>query len=191
VHGVNIITESCPATEECPEPRRWRAFDGMSIELEVGELLAAFVRALKPNTIIETGTHRGIAATYMGRALRENGSGHLVTCEIDRALANEAIERIRNEGLEKQVFVECISSLELLIPTKIDMLFIDSEPSIRIDEFHRFKHALTRDSLLLFHDTATGLWREFRERVLKELRGEIEVVLLPTPRGLAVCQLKR
>lgn len=42
-------------------------------------LLHWLIRELKPETVVETGTHRGLATLYMAQALEENGKGHLHT----------------------------------------------------------------------------------------------------------------
>jgi len=42
-------------------------------------LLHWLIRETKPMTIVETGTHRGLATLYMAAAVKENGFGHITT----------------------------------------------------------------------------------------------------------------
>jgi predicted O-methyltransferase YrrM len=41
--------------------------------------LYGLIRAMKPNIVVETGTHRGKTALYMAHALFDNAKGHLHT----------------------------------------------------------------------------------------------------------------
>lgn len=43
----------------------------------------AFVRALRPEFVVETGTNRGLGSAVIAAALLKNGSGTLATCDID------------------------------------------------------------------------------------------------------------
>lgn len=44
-------------------------------------LLYWLIRDLKPQNVIETGTHRGLTSLYMAHALFDNQLGHLTTCD--------------------------------------------------------------------------------------------------------------
>ena len=44
-------------------------------------LLYWLIRELKPEIVVETGTHRGLTTLYMLAALYDNGKGHLHTCD--------------------------------------------------------------------------------------------------------------
>ena len=43
----------------------------------------AFVRALRPEFVVETGTNRGLGSAVIAAALLKNGRGTLATCDID------------------------------------------------------------------------------------------------------------
>ena len=57
-------------------------FNSGGVEVEVAELLYSLVRSIKPNRIVETGTHLGISSLYMALAARENNKGKVITYEI-------------------------------------------------------------------------------------------------------------
>lgn len=80
---------------DCPHPEWWHAADVDSTEIEVSELVAAFVRALQPQVVVETGTAWGQTAELAGRALARNRHGHLWTLEPDRLRADHARARCR------------------------------------------------------------------------------------------------
>ena len=69
-------------------------WDDMAVEAEVAQLLYAFVRVLKPEVVVESGTGRGYAAAALASALADNGHGHLTTFEPSTELAAFAAERL-------------------------------------------------------------------------------------------------
>jgi hypothetical protein len=64
---------------DCPHPEYWHSTDSDSTEIEVTELVAAFVRAPQPETVLETGSAFGQTAEAIRRTLAANGHGRLVT----------------------------------------------------------------------------------------------------------------
>lgn len=75
-----------------PEPTNaeFKMYNTGGVEQEVGEFLYGLVRILKPNHVLETGTHKGIASSYMGSALKENTKGKLTTVEYEQTHYTEA-----------------------------------------------------------------------------------------------------
>src|SRR6201995_3512736 len=49
---------------------------------ESGRLLYALVRATRPNTVVEFGMSFGISAIHLASAVRDNGSGRVVSTEL-------------------------------------------------------------------------------------------------------------
>src|SRR5262250_1709412 len=66
--------------------RTWTASDVWASEDEVYDFLYGLVRLFKPKVILETGTYKGGAAKAMALAAKENGIGHVISCDIDAAL---------------------------------------------------------------------------------------------------------
>ena len=163
-------------------------FDGWTAELETIEFLYALIRLVKPRFVLETGTWHGMAALAMGRGLRDNGRGVLVSIEIDRESHAVAERRIRNSGLENHVQLLCRSSLDFVPNQAIDLVLFDSELSLRASEFTHYQPYLASGALVLFHDTSSS--HKVVAAAVNELLadGILEGFLLPTPRGLAVCR---
>jgi predicted O-methyltransferase YrrM len=82
-----------------PNKPGYSSFNNAGIEVETGEFLYSFVRMLKPNRVLETGTHIGVGAAYMGTALKDNGQGMLHTVEFIPELRERAVKRIKDLGL--------------------------------------------------------------------------------------------
>jgi len=74
--------------------------DGAAMTREEGELLYAVVRSIKPSVCVETGTHKGLSASYIAQALKDNGFGFLNTCDpFDIYEAKQNLQQF--EGITK------------------------------------------------------------------------------------------
>jgi len=128
---------------------------GWAVELEVGELLHAIVRTLKPSLIVETGTHKGFSALMMAKALQQNGSGHIHTVDMEDHGTKELFKRF---GLSSVATFYKMMSVNLIrmMPKdrKIDFLWLDadhSEESV-LAEIEAALHFFKPGSYVGFHD---------------------------------------
>lgn len=183
-----LLPEYHRATPECPKPERWHMYDSMTAEAEVLEFLRTLVTTIKPNLIVETGSFLGVSTVWMAEGLRQNGFGRIVSCEFDPVVFAKAQEKVAASGLAQWIDLRNGSSLELDVPGQIDLLFSDSDLDVREQEVRRFLPQISPNGLILMHDASShpGTVRDAALRL--EAQGLISVVLLPTPRGLAVAQ---
>lgn len=135
---------------DCAHPERWHATDAQSTEVEVTELVAAFVRALQPDYVVETGTCFGQTAEAIGKALQANGQGRLVSLEVEPARVQHATARC--EGLPVQILQ--LPSLTFEPEELIGFAFFDSLIHLRIPELERYRPWLPSGTIVGFHDTA-------------------------------------
>src|SRR3546814_12508247 len=87
--------------KDCPHPERWHSPDSDSTEIEVSRLAAAFVEALRPDLVIETGSAFGQPAELIGQVLHTAGVDHLITLEAGPARGDATAHRVA--GLPVQV----------------------------------------------------------------------------------------
>ena len=175
-------------TPECPEPQRWTMYDSMTAELEVLEFLTSLVTTLKPALVVETGTFMGVSTLRIAEGLKRNGRGTVVTIEYDAKLFAAAQQRFAKSGLADWIEARNASSLETKIDGTIDLLFSDSEITIREQEVRHFLPQMSPTGIILMHDASSHL-KTVREAALRlEAEGLISTVLLPTPRGLVMAQ---
>ena len=176
------------ATTECPEPQRWSMVDSMTAEVEVLEFLATLVTTIKPRLVVETGSFLGVSTEWIARGLERNGDGRVISCEYDPVVFANAKQKIESSPLQRWIELRNESSLEMKVEGAIDLLFSDSDMPIREQEVKRFLPQMNPNGIILMHDASSHL-KVVREAALKmEREGLISVVLLPTPRGLAVAQ---
>lgn len=130
----------------------WHMFNDGGIECETGELLYSFIRETKPKHVLETGTHRGVGAAYMGQALKDNGFGKLDTIEFLAPHFTYSMKLILDMKLAG--FVNCYQQdVSDFKPTvKYQLMLLDTEPQTRFAELIRFEKALEPGGFIFIHD---------------------------------------
>ena len=125
-------------------------------ENETLEFLYSFVRLIKPENIIEIGTFEGASAIAMGKGLKENKVGKLMTCDI-KNFGQE--ENVNKAGLER--YVECFWSAipiteDFIMSAKdsFDMAFVDGGHSFEavIKDLHNCDKLVKDGGFILGHD---------------------------------------
>lgn len=134
----------------------YSSFNDAGIEIETGEFLYSMVRLLKPNNVLETGTHWGIGTAYMGQALKDNHNGHLDTVEFLPEIHKRAL--IRMNDLELTDYVECYLEDaskfigELPESKTYKLILLDTEPQTRFAELVRVYRHLEPGGFVFIHD---------------------------------------
>ncbi len=72
---------------------------------EAGRLLYALIRATRPATVVEFGMSFGISAIHLASAVRDNGSGRVVTTELSAAKIAAAKETFAETGLDDVITI--------------------------------------------------------------------------------------
>ena len=168
----------------CPEPELWESYDYDSTEREVSELVGAFVRATKPQLVLETGTSYGYTAEAIGRALAANGRGWLVTLEHDAACA--AIARSRCRDLPVEVLERDSKSWTPDAGKSIDFAWLDSHIVDRVHELWRLRTYFSPGAIVGIHDT--GPQHPVHE-LLRKLVLPWPRIRLKTPRGVTFLEV--
>lgn len=125
--------------------------EGHGVEQEVGALLYGLVRMTKPLICIETGTLVGDSAEWIGRALRDNGAGRLITCDIDPARIEPARERLKDLPVD---VVQTTGQELLASHAAMNFVHIDSgDPNCRELELMTLdERNITPGGLVCWHD---------------------------------------
>lgn len=143
-------------TENEPSDARYECFNTGGVELETGEFLYGLVRMMKPEAILETGTHKGISAIYMADALKDNAErghkGEIETIEFLEPNFREAKENIVKMGLEPYVKQILIDAASFQPVKQYGLIFLDTEPQTRFAELVKFYKNLNPGGFLLIHD---------------------------------------
>lgn len=130
----------------------FHSFNDAGIECETGEFLYAMVRLLQPQNVLETGTHWGVGASYMGMALKDNGFGHLDTVEFLPEIHARARQRINQLQLEPQVTCHYGDVANFQPTVSYRLILLDTEPQTRFAEMAKFWENLEEGGFLFIHD---------------------------------------
>ena len=173
----------------CPDPARWHSDNDDASEHEVSALAAAFVTALQPDVVIETGSHTGQTSRAIGEALARNGQGMLYTIEIEGPFYEEA--RAACEGLPVTVIhgdsMQWITSGDM--PDGVGFAWIDGLWEHRIPEIEALYPHFTPGAVCGIPDTGPQFpWMAEQFRPLTEA-GKIRLLNLRTPRGVSFAQI--
>lgn len=181
----------------------YSSFNDAGVECETGEFLYSMVRILKPRRVLETGTHVGVGAAYMGMALFDNNQGNkLHTIEFIKQHFDRALERMGVLGLHNTVesYLMDVKDFDPGTAT-YGLIFLDTEPITRFSELVKFYEHLEPGGFLFIHDTPRTLCQgnvntdhpeipswpfgNIPNRMLELVKnGELRPFHFPTPRGL-------
>ncbi|HZZ38687.1 MAG TPA: class I SAM-dependent methyltransferase [Acidobacteriaceae bacterium] len=183
-----LLTEYHRPTPECPHPERWSMYDSMTAEVEVLEFLRTLVTTIKPDVVVETGSFLGVSTMWMAEGLDRNGFGKIISCELDPIVFVKARANVDQSKYARLIDMRNESSLDIRVDERIDLLFSDSDISIRELEIRRFIPQMNPNGIILIHDASSHL-RTVRDLALRlQSEGLLSALFLPTPRGLVVAQ---
>jgi predicted O-methyltransferase YrrM len=167
----------------CPRVDLWSAPDCMSSECEVTEFLYALVRLLKPAIVVETGCFLGATSVAIGRALKINRHGRLLTCDLDAALVAQVRKVVSGLGLAVEVR-HCASMTLIAKVPQVDLAFVDSGAN-RVQEIRSLAPRISRFGIIALHDTAPHQC-QFGSRHFES--NGLQGMYMNTPRGLTLFQ---
>ena len=100
----------------------------MPVTPDAGRLLYALVRATRPSTIVEFGMSLGISAIHLASAVRDNGTGRVVTTELSAAKVAKAKKTFAETGLDDLITVLEGDALTIVALRKNE--FVDVELTV-------------------------------------------------------------
>jgi len=125
---------------------------------EAGQLLYALVRATHPTTIVEFGMSFGISALHLASAVRDNGSGRVVTTELSTAKIAAAKHTFSETGLDDVITVlegDALSTLESL-DGPIDFVLLDGWKELYLPVIKLIEQRLSPGALVVADNTESA-----------------------------------
>jgi predicted O-methyltransferase YrrM len=182
---------------DCPNPERWHSPDPDSTEIEVSRLVAAFVEALRPDLVVETGTAFGQTAELIGRVLDIAEEGSLVSFETDPARVAHSRARLRGLPVSVEEKPSLVGIQEMIDTTpagKVGFAWLDSLFELRVPELEAIRPLLSKGAIVGIHDCGepgATKYSEFATTVAAAAtRMGFNRISLPTPRGVTFLQWK-
>lgn len=168
------------------------------IDTSVAKFLYVFIKAVRPNKILELGTSIGYSTTVMALALKEYG-GEITTIEKDRAVVQSAQENFETYNVEKNICLindDVFSVLPKLNP-EYDVIFLDLYNGLYPDVMEDCIRLLNKGGILIADDTLFPITKtktfflesnrkvdEFNKKLSK--RTDIDSILLPFDDGITI-----
>jgi predicted O-methyltransferase YrrM len=168
-----IGSPACAQRTDLPENRAEAVLQeleqnrGMAVSRSEGELLNSLVKEIDAKSVVEIGTFRGYSGTWIALALRETG-GHLVTYEIDPAIAAVARENFRRAGVADLVTV-VLGDAHVELPKatgSVDLAFIDADKEGYIDYLEELLPRVRVGGLIVADNANMNGAESFRDAIL-------------------------
>ncbi|GAB2995148.1 O-methyltransferase [Mycobacterium bourgelatii] len=134
---------------------------------EAGRLLYALVRATRPQTIVEFGMSFGISAIHLASAVRDNGSGRVVTTELSDTKIAAAKQTFTDTGLADVITILEGDALVTLadVGGSIDFVLLDGWKDLYLPVIELLTPRLSTGALVVADNTEAADTRSYLDYV--------------------------
>jgi predicted O-methyltransferase YrrM len=134
---------------------------------EAGRLLYALVRATKPATIVEFGMSFGISALHLASAVRDNGTGRVITTEISDSKIAAAKQTFTDTGLDDLITVLEGDALTTLAEVNgpVDFVLLDGWKELYLPVIELLEPKLSPGALVIADNTESADTRTYLDYV--------------------------
>jgi predicted O-methyltransferase YrrM len=124
------------------------------VDPQGGRLLYTLARSCFPGTFVEFGTSFGISTIYLAAAVRDRGTGRVITTELHEGKAERAREYIREAGLLDLVDLRVGDALETLrdVPRDVSLAFLDGWKNLYLPCLELLEPKLVPGALVIADD---------------------------------------
>jgi predicted O-methyltransferase YrrM len=147
---------------------------------EAGRLLYALVRATRPGTVVEFGMSLGISAIHLASAVRDNGSGRVVTTELSAAKVTTAKKTLAETGLDDVITVlegDALSTLAGL-DGPVEFVLLDGWKELYLPVVKLLEPRLTPGALIVADNTSMDDTKPYLDYVRDSGNGYVSVNFL-------------
>jgi predicted O-methyltransferase YrrM len=122
---------------------------------EAGRLLYSLVRATRPATIVEFGMSFGISAIHLASAVRDNGTGRVVTTELSADKIAAAKKTFTETGLEDLITIREGDALSTLadLDGPVDLVLLDGWKELYLPVIKLLEPRLSSGTLVVADNT--------------------------------------
>ena len=134
---------------------------------EAGRLLYSLVRATRPTTVVEFGMSFGISAIHLAAAVRDNGSGRVVTTELSETKIAAAKRTFAETGLDDVITIlegDALITLESL-DGAIDFILLDGWKDLYLPVIELLEPRLTTGALVVADNASAADMKPYLDHV--------------------------
>jgi predicted O-methyltransferase YrrM len=124
---------------------------------EGGRLIYTLIRASRPATVVEFGTSFGISTIHLAAAVRDNGTGRVVSTELNAAKVARARANLAEAGLAAVVTILAGDARETLadLPGPIGFVLLDGWKNLYLPVLRQLEPRLAAGALVVADDTVS------------------------------------
>ncbi|AGZ51564.1 O-methyltransferase [Mycobacterium kansasii] len=134
---------------------------------EAGQLLYALVRATRPGTVVEFGMSFGISAIHLAAAVRDNGTGRVVTTELSATKIAAAKRTFAEVGLDDLITIldgDALSTLTTL-DGPVGFVLLDGWKELYLPVIRLLEPSLSAGALIVADNTEAADTRPYLDYV--------------------------
>ena len=152
----------------------------MPVTPEAGRLLYALVRATRPATVVEFGMSLGLSGIHLAAAVRDNGSGRVVTTELSKAKIATAKNNFDEAGLSDVITVlegDAVSTLAD-VPGPVGFVLLDGWKEFYLPVIKLLEPKLSEGALIVADNTNMPDTQPYLDYVRDPANGYVSVNFL-------------
>lgn len=144
---------------------------------EAGRMLYALVRATRPSTVVEFGMSFGISAIHLAAAVRDNGSGQVVTTELSATKIASAKQTFIDAGLDDLITIREGDALTTLadLQEPVGLVLLDGWKELYLPVIQLLEPHLTPGALIVADNTEMVDAKPYLEYVRHPDNGYVSV----------------
>lgn len=144
---------------------------------EAGNLLYALVRASRPSTVVEFGMSLGISAIHLASAVRDNGTGRVITTELSAVKVAKAKETFAETRLDDLITVLEGDALTTLadVDGPVQFVLLDGWKELYLPVTKLLEPKLSSGALIVADNTSMDDTKPYLEHVRDPANGYVSV----------------
>lgn len=157
----------------------------LSVAPESGRLLYSLVRALKPATIVEYGMSYGISTLHLAAAVRDNGTGHIITTEMSSHKLAAARTTFAEAGVSDLITVlegDARTTLKT-VSGPVQFVLLDGWPDLDLEVIKILEPVLAPGTLIVGDNVRLDPSQAYLSYVREPANGYVSVAL-PIDKGM-------
>ena len=152
----------------------------MPVTPEAGRLLYALVRAIRPETVVEFGMSLGLSGIHLASAVRDNGTGRVVTTELSSAKVAAAKRNFADAGLDDVITVLEGDALQTLtgLDGPVGFVLLDGWKELYLPVLRLLEPRLSTGALVVADNTNMPETQPYLDYVRNAANGYVSVNFL-------------
>lgn len=149
----------------------------MPVTPAAGRLLYTLVRAARPATIVEFGMSFGLSAVHLAAAVRDNGSGRVITTELSAAKIAAAKQTFAETGLSDLITIlegDAVSTLAAGTGP-VDLVLLDGWKELYLPVLRVLEPRLSTGALVIADNTEMADTKPYLDYVREPANGYTSV----------------